>query len=59
MKSVIKYRTAGGNTVVWTIKDLYTHGNDPFGSYSCGGCGKEDSGFTSTADKHAQGCRAL
>jgi hypothetical protein len=56
MKSEIKYKTAGGNTVVWTRNP---HDEDGWGSYTCGGCGHTRRCFQDKADQHAQDCRAL
>lgn len=61
MKNEIKYKTAGDNAVLWTkTRDNSLDRSDPFGGYTCGGCGEsDDAAYRSEADKHAQNCRAL
>lgn len=59
MKSVIKYKTAGGNTLVWKLSPEDDGKDDPWGSYECGGCGHTRRAYLSTADEHARACRAL
>lgn len=59
MNSEIKYKTAGGNTLVWKLEPDDAGRNDPWGSYECGGCGQKDRTYLSLADEHARACRAL
>ncbi|MEV0382449.1 hypothetical protein [Nonomuraea sp. NPDC050643] len=59
MKDEIKFKTAGGNTVIWKRTAGANSADDPWGSYTCGGCGKEKPTYLSAADKHARECRAL
>ena len=56
VKSEIKYKTAGGNTVTWTRDP---HLSRDWGSFTCGGCGTTGDNVVAIADSHAQKCRAL
>ena len=59
MKTEIKYKTAGGNTVTWKRDPDDERKSDPWGSFECGGCGETHRTYLSLADKHARNCRAL
>jgi hypothetical protein len=56
VKSEIKYKTAGGNTVTWKRDP---HLGKDWGSFECGGCGATGDNVVAIADSHAQKCRAL
>jgi hypothetical protein len=59
MKDEIKYKTAGGNTVVWRRHPENVRPLFGAGEFECGGCGDMENGRHTDADTHAQKCRAL